>query len=253
MKQFGLVVFVAILALAVAFPARASLISISPSKDNTLYQDDIGETSNGSGYYLFAGSTAFGELRRTVMAFDIASEIPAGSTINSVSLTMNMSRCGPTCGTAVPMELHALLADWGEGASFAGGQEGIPAQAEQFDATWLYTFYPDSSWANPGGDFSSVVSGTQIVSSLGLYAWASNSQLIADVQSWLDNPATNFGWMLKGGEDAPTTAKRFDSRENLAGTGPLLTIDYTAVPEPSTILFVAAGLLGFIRFRRRPN
>src|SRR5258706_9655315 len=139
MKQSSLFVLAALSAFTVASSVRASVISVSAAKDNALYHDDTGETSNGIGNNLFAGSTAFGDIRRAVMAFDVASEIPAGSTINSVTLTMNMSRCGPTCGTAVPMELHALLADWGEGASFAGGQEGIPAQAQEFDATWLHS------------------------------------------------------------------------------------------------------------------
>src|ERR1043166_9274273 len=199
MKQSTVIVLAVLSAVAASLPVHASVIAVQASKDNTLYHDDTGQTSNGIGYNLFAGSTAFGDVRRAVMAFDVASEIPAGSTINSVALTMNMSRCGPTCGTAVPMELHALLADWGEGASFASGQEGIPAQAEQFDATWLHTFYPDSLWAHPGGDFSAVVSGSQLVSSVGSYTWSSNSLMVANVQSWLNNPAPNFGWVRMGG------------------------------------------------------
>lgn len=243
------------LLLCVSFSATtvsATIINLAPSKDNTLYESEVGDTSNGMGSHLFAGNTGFEELRRALMAFDVAGSIPAGSTINSVSLTLNMSRCGPTCSTPVPMDLHRVDADWGEGLSDAGGQEGIPDVAQLGDATWLNNFYGSSDWTNAGGDFSGAVSGSQVVTNLGLYTWASTSQMVADVQSWLDTPGSNFGWILMGGEDGPFTAKRFDSLQNeTPGNRPVLSIDYTPVPEPSTVLFVAAGALGVFRLRRR--
>jgi serine protease len=60
--------------------------------------------------------------------------------------------------------------------------------------------------------------------------------MVADVQSWLDNPATNFGWLVLGDESTGTTAKRFDSRESTSP--PVLTIEYT---EPSAITLSATG------------
>lgn len=251
-KRPHIIALAALSALCAAQSVFAVVINLSPAKDNTLYVDQSGSTSNGAGNYLFAGNTAFSETRRALLSWDIAAGIPAGSTINSVSLTLNMSRCGPTCGTSVIMDLHKVDADWGEGTSLASGQEGIPAQAEPGDATWLNTFYPGSFWQTPGGDFSPTVSGSQVVTNLGVYTWASTGQMVADAQDWLDNPGSNFGWLLMGGEDAATTAKRFNSRTNpTGGTRPVLSIDYTPVPEPSTILFVAAGALGMFRFRRR--
>ena len=64
-----------------------------PSKDNTLYEYDAaeGDHSNGAGFHFFAGENGMGELRRGVLAFDLAGTIPAGSTITAVSLSMNMS------------------------------------------------------------------------------------------------------------------------------------------------------------------
>ena len=249
MKRSILLAIAICLAIS-AYPLRASVITLPPVRDGTLYQDDTGETANGSGLHLFAGATEFGNIRRAVMAFDVAGNLPAGSTINSVSLTMNMSRCGPTCGTPVTMGLHDLLADWGEGTSVAEGQEGIPAQAETNDATWIYNFYADSVWANPGGDFNPAISASQIISGVGSYTWATTPQMVADVQSWLNSPITNYGWLMQGGEDIATTAKRFDSRES--SHAPQLTINYS-VPEPSTILFVSAGMIAIARFRRRPK
>ncbi len=63
--------------------ASALTISIMPSKDNTLYDYDPaeGDHSNGAGFHFFAGVTSMSELRRGVLAFDIAGSIPPGSTI----------------------------------------------------------------------------------------------------------------------------------------------------------------------------
>ncbi|MBI5763315.1 MAG: PEP-CTERM sorting domain-containing protein [Planctomycetes bacterium] len=252
MKKHLITIALSVCIVCPAVTATASVINLAPQKDNTLYQSDAGDTSNGMGEHLFAGSTGFAELRRALMAFDVAGAIPAGSTINSVSLTLNMSRCGPTCSTAVAMDLHRVDADWGEGLSDAGGQEGIPDAAQIGDATWLNNFYGSSDWVNAGGDFSGAVSGSQVVTNLGFYTWASTSQMVADVQSWLDNPSGNFGWILLGGESDSFTAKRFDSLQNAAADKrPLLRVDYTPIPEPSTVLFVAAGALGVFRLRRR--
>ena len=45
--------------------------------------------------------------------------------------------------------------------------------------------------------------------------------MVADVQGWLDNPASNFGWLMLGDETAIVTAKRFDTRES--ASPPVLT------------------------------
>ncbi len=43
----------------------------------------------------------------------------------------------------------------------------------------------------------------------------------------LDDPSTNFGWIVIGNEETIQTAKRFDSREvSQAGRRPRLTITY---------------------------
>src|SRR5437867_1594192 len=71
----------AVVIAAAAFSgARADGVMLAPSKDNTLYQTVDGSLSNGVGRYVFAGETAVGTLRRAVMEFDIACNIPAGAT-----------------------------------------------------------------------------------------------------------------------------------------------------------------------------
>ena len=167
--------------------AIADIVNINPIKDNTLYEFDAaeGDTSNALGNHFFAGETAMGELRRGVLAFDIAGNIPEGSTILGVTLSLNMSRTG--LDTARTVELHKVLADWGEGTSVAPGEEGDGAPATTNDATWRHRFFDTIFWTTEGGDFSATVSASQSVGAVGMYMWSS-PQMIGDVQSWLNNP-----------------------------------------------------------------
>src|SRR5258708_2044742 len=211
--------------------ASADTININPSKDNTLYQyiPADGDRSNALGDHFFTGETAVGELRRGVLAFDIAGNVPAGSTITSVTLTLNLSTT--PSATAKTVELQRVIGDGGEGRAQASGQEGMGAPATTNDATWRHRFYNTIFWTTEGGDFSGTVSASQSVGAPGSYTWTS-TQLVADVQSWLDNPPTNFGWLVLGDESTSATAKRFDTRESASPPG--LTIQYTAsTPSPT--------------------
>src|SRR6266699_3094202 len=216
--------------------ASAATIDINPIKDNTLYEyvPADGDRSNALGNHFFAGETAVGEIRRGVLAFDIAGNIPAGSTITGVSLSLNMSRT--PSDTARTVELHVLLADWGEGTSIAPGEEGDGAPATPNDATWRHRFFDTIFWAVQGGDFSGTVSASQSVGPVGQYTWNS-AQMVADVQSWVNNPASNFGWLVLGDESALGTTKRFDTRES--ASPPVLTIEYRSgqsAPRPRPTL-----------------
>lgn len=216
-------------------PQQSTSVTLNPSKDNTLYEDDQGLTSNGSGDYFFAGKTNAGDIRRGLVAFDVASAIPAGSTIVSVTLRLALSQ---TRSGAQDVALHRLNADWGEGASNAGGEEGRGTTATPNDATWLHRFYETELWTTPGGDFAPVASATASVGgTFGYYTWGSTPELVADVQGWLDDPATSYGWLVLGNEGAEATAKRFNARENTADP-PELMIAYTASEVPTAPVYL---------------
>jgi uncharacterized repeat protein (TIGR01451 family) len=219
-----------------------TVITLNPSADNTLFEDTNGNLSDGAGPHFYVGrSNQLGgtlNVRRGVMKFDL-SGIPAGSTINSATLTLNVSKV-PLGAVAEDVGLHQALADWGEGTSDSstggtGVGEGDGIQATTGDATWKYTFWNTQSWTNLGGDFSTTSSATTNVSGLGQYTW-SGAGLVADVQQWLNNSASNFGWVLVGLETTNKTAKQFDSRQNANPSNrPSLAIDYTAPPPDLTI------------------
>jgi len=233
---------IAILSLfSVLGTARADVVSLVPIKDNTLYEpiqkDSLEDRSNGAHVHMFTGRTkdaqnAVGEIavRRAVLAFDIAgSGIPAGSTIDSVTLSLRCTKVRSNSGSNV--RLHELLSDWGEGTSNSGGrQEGRGTTPTVGDATWRHTFYDTQFWTTEGGDYDGTASATTSVGGQGDYTWGSTSGMVADVQSWLDNPAQNFGWILVGDENQNETAKQFATRENTESGGafrPELIINYT--------------------------
>ena len=223
---------VALLFVSVAAYAQTQAV-ITPMKDNTLYQDNSGSFSNGAGEYFFVGRNGPGGgglIRRGILAFDIAGNIPAGSSVTNVTLALSMSR---TSSGAATVTLHRVLSDWGEGTSNAGGNEGQGAPSTTDDATWIHRFFGTALWDSSGGDFSPTPSASQSVSGTGSYTWGSNAQMVSDVQQWLDSVSTNFGWIVIGNEAVQSTSKRFDSRENaVAGNRPILTVTYTPPPAP---------------------
>jgi hypothetical protein len=213
-----------------AATASADQVIVPAAKDNTLYQSSTGSLSNGAGPSFFAGRDGNGGIKRAVIAFDVAAHVPAGSRIDAARLILHLSAtpAGPK-----PVELHVLLADWGEGTSVAGFGGGGGAAATPGDATWLHTFHPNQFWAGAGGDFAPSASASILVNfQLGPYTWGPTPAMTADVQAWLDNPSLSFGWCLVGDESTAATAKRFHSRESGAiAARPMLVIDFTPPPQ----------------------
>ncbi len=183
---------------------------LTPIKDNTLYAES-GALSNGAGQAFFTGRNGVGSIRRAVLAFDLTA-IPAGSWIHAATLRLTVNA---TPGGAQMVRLHRLIADWGEGSSAAPGGEGAGAAATTGDATWTSRFFPSASWTSAGGDYVAIASADIRVDTVGVYDWSSTG-MVADVQDWLDQRATNFGWILTGGEGPPlATSKRYASRHDV--------------------------------------
>ncbi|MCL4211792.1 MAG: DNRLRE domain-containing protein [Phycisphaeraceae bacterium] len=233
----------AIAAALLAGQAPADTVHIGAMRDNTLFFHAEGAISNGAGQHFFAGVNSQNNLRRGLLAFDIVGAVPAGATITGVSLTLHLSSANPAPRM---MTLHRILTAWGEGASDAPGEEGNGAPAQPGDATWRHTFHDTQFWTTPGGDFDAAASGGLLVGDVGFYTWSSvlgNPGMVVDVQQWLDNPALNHGWLLRGDESTTSTAKRFDTREHpTTEFRPVLTVEYT-IPAPATGVLLLAGLV----------
>lgn len=226
--------------------AAAEVVTLGASKDNTLFENVSGAISNGQGSYLYSGMTAIGGLRRGLIAFDLSS-IPAGSTITNVSFTIRVSR---TITATERTGLHRMLANWGEGQSNSNGQAGGGggSPAEPGDATWTHAFFGAVPWSNLGGDFDAAPSAGQQLVGVGFYTF-SGAGLVRDVQSWVDNPTSNFGWAIIGNETVSGSAKRIDSRNNpTAANRPSLVVTYTPIPSPGVLAVL--GLAAAWRRRR---
>ena len=224
----------------VALPCAGSAktLTLPVLQDAMLIESADGSLANGAGLYIFGGRTgqSSGSVRRALLAFDVAAQVPPGAKVTAVRLTLQMSQSN---AGSVAVSLHRVLADWGEGASSASGGSGAPAASG--DATWVHTFFELSFWSSPGGDFTGATGASALVGAEGAYTWGSTPELVADVQSWLDDPASNHGWILVGDESAPTTVKRFDARENPDETlRPQLEVEFGRLGSACT----DAGLTG---------
>jgi spore coat protein A len=203
----------------------AATATIMPSADNTLAQE-LPDNSSGQCDSIFSGLTdnGAGTARRALLQFDIAAAIPPGSIINSVTLNMAVTR--GTNHVDSTFTLHRVTTAWGEGANTCGvrgGGQGEPALAGS--ATWNSAVHNlNPAWGNPGGDFDPTPSGSSLVNTA-TPVWSSTVAMVTDVQDWLDNPSTNFGWILIGDEVNKTTTRRFDSREGAIPA--TLVVDYT--------------------------
>ena len=198
-------------------PATLTLHAVA---DTTIYAE-AGDRSNGAGDSIFAGGNNDGFRRRALVRFDLAA-VPPGAVVASATLTLTLDRTavGPR-----PVTVHRLLASWGEAGSHAAGEEGEGAPAQPGDATWTHRSFGDAAWRTPGGDFIAQPSATVSVDGAGPYAWTSPG-LATDVQAWIDEPSTNFGWILLAEASERRAAKRFAGRSHRdAGLRPTLTIE----------------------------
>ncbi len=205
--------------------------AITADKDNTIFSA-FTANSNGTGEYLFVGKNAASNnnsVQRALLHFDLSS-IPANAVISSATLTVYTDRSAPG---ATNVELRRVSANWGEGTSDGAELEVAGAAAAPGDATWLQRMFPDTAWATPGGSFSATPSASTAVAANIRSMTAvpfTGVNLVADVQSWVNTPAGNFGWALvSSDENLTASVKRFISRNStLAAQRPVLTISYTA-------------------------
>jgi len=226
---------------------HADVVTLVSNRDTTIYQGNP-SNSDGAGQAMFVGNTNVPSASRGLVDFDIAGNIPAGSTITGVqfSLVLVLAASG---ATTTQIELHRLLADWGEGSAGRGsgashGDQGFSTPADGTAATWTHRFYKTTPWTNRGGDFAATASASTMVGRANMAcSWDSNSSpgMVEDVQSWLDNPSSNFGWLLLGDESKRATARVFKTREAQAqGAAPSLVVTFTPASPATTQLVVSA-------------
>jgi len=223
---------------------------IGAAKDNSIFQNNPSNSGGGSAG-IHVGTNGMGSPRRGLIEFDIAGNVPAGSVVTGVELTLFVGNA--PLASFHDISLHRLTRDWGEGAAgdtnpaIGGSGQGYPAGPQ--DATWTHAMFGTVAWTNDGaqGDFNTVASATTSVGGPidSPHTWTTTAAMVSDVQGWLDIPASNFGWALVNADEATIrSSKSFYSREatqNSSGDPnsldpswrPRLTIAYSSTAPPT--------------------
>jgi hypothetical protein len=239
---------IAIAWLLVSATAPGAIVTIGASKDNTIFQHNALHSAGGAAG-LRAGTNGMGSPRRGLIAFDIAGNLPAGSTITGIELRLYLGDSSPGSQN---VRVHRVFKDWGEGTAGSDnpslGGTGMGSPAEPGDATWSHAMLDTVTWTAPGanGDFNSIASTTASIGDVldSPYFWSSTPALVTDVQNWLDAPSTNFGWaLINAHEETIRSQKVFYSRDaTQTASGepgsldpswrPSLTITYVTTAAP---------------------
>jgi len=186
-------------------------VSLTPIADTTLFETSP-DNNFGASIDLRAGTTAQGKKSRALLMFDVAGKLPTNAVVTNVTLVLKVTNIPGGGGATSIFGIHRVLAAWGEGSKDS-------AAASAGEASWVARLFLDSLWQAPGGsagaDYATAPSSTTSVAGLGPYTFGSTSNLVADVQSWVDGPAQNFGWLLATeSENVLQTARRFGARED---------------------------------------
>jgi hypothetical protein len=207
----------ALCSVVAATSGRADSILLAPVADAEINQ------FTPDANYPFGSSIATGklgvnsgnEVRRALIRFDPSGQIPPGAVITAVSVTVNVVRIPGTPANST-FDLRRVLQSWTEtGVTWNSRSNGLP-------------------WNSPGaegvGDAFASASSSVFVTGLNSYTFPFTPALLSDVQSWLNNPGTNFGWLLVSEDEVTSeTARRFGAREDPANA-PVLEIDYALSP-----------------------
>ncbi|MCW1925015.1 DNRLRE domain-containing protein [Luteolibacter arcticus] len=136
------------------------------------------------------------------------SSIPAGKTVTAASITVNV-----TDVTTEAYEIYALRRNW------------TPSQA-----TWNIAA-SGANWGTPGAsntstDRESTVLGTMSSSTTGLKTFALNASGVAKVQSWVNSPSSNHGFIIMDYVNNSNGLDFSSSEDTAAANRPKLTVTY---------------------------
>ncbi len=228
---------VAVLASMQVASAASLVVGVS---DNTTIRLDT--TNQGSSELLFAGDTTSttNGLMRSVLAFDLSNPVLTGATINSATLTFTVRNTDNGENATMTLNLHELTSSFTNGGATWTSRDGT------------------NDWTTPGGDFNASVlasfTGNPTTVSPGDEVDFSGSGLTTAVE---DSIGGTLNLLMKSATENHTTQNlfRFASTRNTLGNpdypGPVLTIDYTPIPEPSAALLGGLGLLALLHRRRK--
>lgn len=230
--------------LVAALHGRAEVTNLVAIADTALREANP-DNNLGGMLYLPVGVTSVGTRNRALFKFDV-SIIPTNACIASATLKL-ISAFASTSG--VDYNLHRLLKDWGEGglSGGGGGTMTLGAPATNGCATWNARFHQNDLWSAPGAqagtDYVSEPSAVVGISTTGNTNSFISIGILEDVQRWVADPGTNFGWILmQANESVSGVARRMGSREDTANA-PVLTINYV-IPTAGALALCEPTIIG---------
>ena len=195
--------------------AFAATAVITPLADTYITQQ-FPDGNNAGATELICGAQggmAGNARNRPLFKFDPADSIPQGAKITGVRFTIVITKA-PPAGIDSRFGLRRVLRDW-----------------NVTQTTWKLRLAPSVAWGAQGGaagtDYSNAISASALISDEGPYVYDSTAALVADVQSWLDDPATNFGWILISDQESQAFSARRLASANHGTDLPALEVDYT--------------------------
>ncbi len=178
-------------------------------------------TNFGACNYMLGGGY-MGDPYHILIKFDVSYITPHDVNVKSAKLTLYFDNAddmlSPNTYTA-----YAVNKDWSEGTAACGGTVDV-------DASWLYYDGTANSWDTAGGDYgASAVSDSVYLSSVSDGASITFALNADTVESWIKNPDTNYGILIKGDTAAGMPWMRPCSSETTAGNyyRPRLEVNYT--------------------------
>lgn len=219
----GLVLISFFIGTASVHAVSTNLLAVS----DTYLRDDLSSDDNfGSSDIILVGvSLDATKHNRGLFRFSLVG-IPTNATITGASLHL-ISTGGSR--SAYNHGLHRLLKDWNES-----------------EATWNLRLLPSTGWVAGGGqeddDYLSTPSAIAPIDIAPTTNDFSSPGMVADVQLWVSDPATNFGWMVIAVDGQLGSGKQLGSRENLAAQ-PFLAVEYTLPSAPGAALIQNVGLI----------
>ncbi|MGB9588618.1 MAG: DNRLRE domain-containing protein [Armatimonadota bacterium] len=209
--------------------------------DTYMYRD-YPTTNYGTSYYIRVYRTADRVDQNGLIKFDLSGQIPQGAVITSAILSLNVCEL-----------VNFDTNDWADVGVYRVGQYRDWVETQ---ATWN-VFKGSSYWSQGGAEYvpsdhaanpDSVIRFYK-TSPTGYYHWTVTSS----VQAWYGGSAANNGWLVRiaGNDGSGGEGVTFYSKEYSSSWRPYLTINYTLIPEPSSILALSAGLFGLLALRRK--
>jgi hypothetical protein len=215
----------------------AELIELHASADTALLELEPDFNLGGQAELVSGtlGPAAGNTRSRLLIRFDL-SAVPDGAAIQSAGLLCTVSK-EPEDPVESVFALHRMLKPWSEGRG--GGSPPGGSLAQPGESTWNERLSGSEAWADPGGflgeDFAVTPSGSERIEGVATYEIEIGAAGLQDLEDWLAEPSTNYGWvLLSESEDIPKTARRFTSREAQMNP-PRLLVRYFAPPASPRI------------------